>query len=298
MEELHNEQTTYEDLMSRSPKDFLDLTNDALFKYLFASNEGKYRTIALLNAILEQELKHKIIDLQFLSTEPQPDHKDGKTCRLDVYCLLSSGERVNIEMQRLKQQDFIQRTLKYWSSCFDGQLEQSQGYKYLVPVICVNILDFVQFDDFDDYFSLAAIHLEKHNRRLCDFLRLVFIELPKLKLTDKMSEQEKWLMLLNPSIPFQVKEEIAMNDAVMTDTLSSCRKFSSDFIRRWKYAQEERAELDRISMIANSREEKAKEIAINFLRDGVPFELVMKNVELPRETLLDLAKKNNIEINI
>ncbi len=80
------------------------------------------------------------------------------------------------------------------------------------------------------------------------------------------------------------------------------RKFSKEFIRRWIKAQEERTELDRISLIANSREEgaqqKAKEIAINLLRYGVSFELVMKNVDLPRETLLDLARENNIEIKM
>ena len=299
-----------EKLLARSADDFLDLTNDALFKYLFGKNDGKHRTIALLNSLLEQELKHKIIKLNFLPTETKAKHKDEKTCRLDVYCSLDSGERVNIEMQRLKQQDFIQRTLKYWSNCFDGQLEKGEYYENLVPVICVNILDFVLFDDLDDYLNIATIHLEKHNRRLCDYLRLVFIELPKLKLSDNMSEQEKWLMLLNPDIPFQIKEKIAMNDAVMTDTLSSCKKFSSDFVRRWKYAQEQRAELDRISRDAHCRdegieigivkgqEEKATQIAINLMKQRISLDSIMQAVDFSREKLLDLARKNNIEINM
>ncbi len=76
------------------------------------------------------------------------------------------------------------------------------------------------------------------------------------------------------------------------------RKFSKEFIRRWIKAQEERAELDRISMIANCREEKAKEIAINLMKKGLSLEFIIESVNLPRETLLDLARENNIEINM
>ncbi len=76
------------------------------------------------------------------------------------------------------------------------------------------------------------------------------------------------------------------------------RKFSKEFIRRWIKAQEERTELDRISMIANCREEKAKEIAINLMKKGLSLEFIIESVNLPRETLLDLARENNIEINM
>ncbi len=93
-----------------------------------------------------------------------------------------------------------------------------------------------------------------------------------------------------------------MHVAVMEKKNKFGRKFSKEFIRRWIKAQEERAELDRISRDANCREEgaqqMAKEIAINLLRNGLPFELVMKNVDLPRETLLNLARENNIEIKM
>ncbi len=141
MEESEYE-TDLEHLKQRKAEDYLDPTNDVLFKYLFANHEGKNRTIALLNALLGMELKHEIKNIEFLPTETIAEGEDGKTCRLDVYCLLDSGEHVNIEMQRVDEHNIVRRSLDYWSTNYKSQLKSGQDYKFLTPVICLNILDF------------------------------------------------------------------------------------------------------------------------------------------------------------
>lgn len=140
----------------RINEDYLDPTNDVLFKYLFARDEGKIRTIGLLNALLEDELKHSIVDLTFLPTETIAESVDGKTFRLDVYCVLDSGEYVNIEMQRVDEHNIVHRSLDYWATNYKEQLKSGQNYSKLTPVICLNILDFECFKERKNFYHLAS----------------------------------------------------------------------------------------------------------------------------------------------
>ncbi len=293
-----------EDTKRRKSEDFLDLTNDALFKYLFANNDHKYLTIALLNALLGAELGHKIKTLDFLPTETIAEQKEGRTCRLDVFCGLDSGEQVNIEMQRLDNHNMIKRSLDYWANCYKGQLEKNDDYAKHVPVICINILNYVIFSQRKSYFNLATLYLEKPKERLCDQLRLIFVELPKLYHHKKMSKQEQWLMLLDPKIPFEEKEKIAMNDVAMSSAIDLTKRFSSDYVHRMKYVFEERAERDRISrdnyFMAEGEvkgEAKAKkQDAVSLMKNGCSLKLIMDSLGFTKEELLKLARENNIAV--
>lgn len=287
--------------------EYLDPTNDVLFKYLFARDEGKIRTIALLNALLEDELKHSIIDLKFLSTETIAESEDGKVCRLDVYCVLASGEYVNIEMQRLNEKNIVRRSLDYWSTCYKEQLKSGQDYNELTPVICLNILDFEYFKERKNFYHLASIHLENPDERLNNDLRLVFIELPKLQLHDNMSQMEKWLMFLD-RVPFSEKEKIAMNDVAMTNAVNCCKIFSSDSVQRLNYEFEEIAKRSHRSEISSAKKEGIEEgiekgiekncieNAVSLMKNGASLDLIIKSLGISKEKLLELAKKNSITV--
>ena len=82
----------------------------------------------------------------------------------------------------------------------------------------------------------------------------------------------------------------------MTETVKSSRKFSSEFIERWKYAQAERAELDRISDIHNAKMEERSNNALALIKNGASLDLIIKSLGITKNKLLDLARKNNIEI--
>ncbi len=295
-------------------EDYLDPTNDVLFKYLFARDEGKIRTIALLNALLENELQHRITDLTFLPTETIAESKDGKICRLDVYCLLDSGEYIDIEMQRLNERNIVRRSLDYWSTCYKEQLKSGQDYRELTPVICINILDFIYFKERKNFYHLASIHLENPDERLSNDLRLVFIELPKLKPHDNLSKMEKWLMFLDPRVPFSVKEKLAMNDVAMSSAVNSCKIFSSDSMQRLRYEFEEIAKRSQRSAISSAKmegitvgrvkgrieggEEMLQKNAISLMQNEVSLDVINKALGISKEELLDLAKKHNIAVKV
>lgn len=73
--------------------------NDVLFKFIFGKEERKQITIDFLNAVLNPSLEHTIQDLQFSNTEMSPEHDHDKLTRLDVACVLDSGEQVDVEVQ-------------------------------------------------------------------------------------------------------------------------------------------------------------------------------------------------------
>ena len=283
----------------RHKEDFLDLTNDALFKYLFANNAHKDLTISLLNSLLDFELKHEIKNLEFLSTEIGADKEDGKSCRLDVLCELDSGEQVNIEMQRIDNHNMFKRSLDYWASCYKGQLEKGDDYNLHLPVICINILNYEIFKWRKSYFNLAALHFENPDERISDELRLLFIELPKLQniiQNKNWSKREYWLKLLDPSVPFAEKEKFAMNDVAMSGAIELTKRFSGDYLQRMRYVFEERAERDRISEINYAKKETTEENALSLMRNGANLDLITKSLGYSREELLELAKANNITV--
>lgn len=72
--------------------------NDVLFKFIFGKEERKQITIDFLNAVLNPSLEHTIQDLQFSNTEMSPEHDHDKLTRLDVACVLDSGEQVDVEV--------------------------------------------------------------------------------------------------------------------------------------------------------------------------------------------------------
>ena len=92
--------------------------NDALFKFVFGKEERKAITIDLLNTFFEEELEHPIVDLTFTQTEMSPDQHKGKESRFDVACTLSTGEKVDIEVQVVDQRNMPHRTLYYWADLY------------------------------------------------------------------------------------------------------------------------------------------------------------------------------------
>ncbi len=103
-----------------------------------------------------------------------------------------------------------------------------------------------------------------------------------------------------------------MNDVAMSNAVNSCKLFSSDFVRRWKYEQEEIAKRTQISALnyekregreegieegrEQGREETILKNAVAFMKNGAPLDLIIKSLGLTKEKLLELAKENNITI--
>ena len=98
---------------------------------------------------------------------------------------------------------------------------------------------------------------------------------------------------------------MAVNDAAMSDTAKEKQYFSAEYIERWKRTQLDIADHDRASAIAYARRKAIKEgalkdtidNAISCMKNGMSIEIISKSLDLPRDILLDLTKKNNIALS-
>ena len=262
--------------------------------------------------MLENELPDKIKDIVFKPTETVAVRKQGKSCRLDLLCMLDTGEIVNIEMQSYVERHLKKRALNYWAFGYASQLQSGDGFDQLKPVICINILDFVHFKDRDSAFNIVTAHVEDPDERYSNDLRLLFVELPKIKPGENMSRKEFWSLFLNPKIPFSFKEKMAMNDAIMSKAVDFTKMFSGDYSARMAYIAEEMARRDYITDMSDARnygkeegreegrqegrQENCIENAVELMRNGAPLELISKSLKLSKQFLLDLASQNNIPV--
>lgn len=171
--------------------------NDVIFKFIFGSPERKQITLDFLNTVVAADLGHLIKDLQFEQTETIPFSQDEKLTRLDIACILDTGEMVDIEVQVTNYHNMQRRTMYYWSRMYLMSLPPGGHYQDLKPCITVNLLKFNLLPQKDPV-SMWSIYNPQTGDRLNKDLVFYFLEVPKYsKLPPKpikeMSKIERWL---------------------------------------------------------------------------------------------------------
>lgn len=276
-------------------KEKLNPTNDVLFKFIFGRPERKQITIAFLNDLLYEELGHKIKDLIFENTEQTPNSDNGKLTRLDIACVLDSGEKVDIEMQVAYEKSFTNRTLYYWSQMYLGSILNSEDYGKLTPCICINILDFVLFKDEPSAFTSYAIFERKSHALLNGDLNLHFLEIPKFQKKEHMTKMERWLAMFSKKLSYQEKMQIAKEDPMMHNMLKSYDAFFLNNEERLKYINRQMAIYDYKTAMRSSRETGLAEGEAIGLEKGEAIGLEKGRKEgiaqAKEQTVLTLVKK-------
>ena len=125
-----------------------------------------------------------IQDLEILNPYQAPKVLGIKATYLDIRAKLVSGEMVIIEIQVLNVAGFEKRVLYNAAKAYSMQLDSGQSYSTLNSVIALTIVDFELFPGVKEVISRFVL---KERQMLIDYpindLELVFVELPKFKLT-------------------------------------------------------------------------------------------------------------------
>lgn len=230
--------------------------NDVIFKFIFGKEERKSITIDFLNAVLEQDLGHKIENIEFLPTEMIPGNEHEKLTRLDVACTLDSGEQVDVEVQVVNYQDMQRRTLFYWAQMYLSILAPGITYQDLHPVITINILKFKLLPQEEPY-SMWSIYNPVTGDRLNRDLTLHFLEIPKFKKkpVKDMTRMERWLAYFANKLNQEEKEELVMSEAAIKDAMTAARLFFNNPAERNSYISREIATMDYNSNMRGAKEE-------------------------------------------
>lgn len=182
---------------------FADPKTDVIFKKIFGQKERQHLLIDLLNALLELDTAHRIVDLEYLTPEQLPLRKDGKLSILDVKCLDAMGTRYVIEMQVVEAVGFQKRVVYNASKAYTTQLSSGEDYPSLNDVIAVTICDFSLWSDTNEAGvprvpMLSRWRMQEQHSGVCGLpeVQYVFLELPKYARTSRpRTTVEKWAHL-------------------------------------------------------------------------------------------------------
>jgi predicted transposase/invertase (TIGR01784 family) len=122
---------------------FADPKTDFVFKRIFGTEVHKPLLIELLNALLELEGDHRIVDLEYLSPAQHVPVEELKMSLVDVKCLDQRGRHYVVEMQVLKVEGFEKRVVYNTSKAYVTQLRAGEDYPGLDDVVGVTICDFL-----------------------------------------------------------------------------------------------------------------------------------------------------------
>ena len=274
---------------------FLDVKTDYAFKKVFGSDKSKKILISFLNAVIDFEGDKKIVDLTIVDPYQIPLIKGMKDTFVDVKAVLSNNTRVIIEMQVLNVEGFEKRILYNAAKAYSTQLQKSEHFKTLEPIIALTITDFYMFEDIDriiTYFKL----LEKETFiTYNDDIELIFVELPKFKKSEHELESitDKWIFFIKNAgsleyIPESLTQEKEIKEAF--DIANTAGMTEEELEAQWKrhefiYFQKNSIEFAARKARKEGKEEGIIETARNMLKMGIDKKIIMEAAGLTEEEI-------------
>ena len=190
----------------------LKVTNDYIFKKIFAKKGNESILKDLLNSILQ--IKIKSIEV-ILDANLERQLESNKLGILDLKAKLDEETIVNIEIQIINRYNMIERTLFYWSGLYYNVLQKGADYKEIKKVIAINILDYNEFEE-GPYHEIAKLRREYLYKILTDKIEIHFIQIPKFKKQrkDMKTKLDMWMDFISQIDEKEVKNAMSKNKEI------------------------------------------------------------------------------------
>jgi len=177
---------------------YINPFTDFGFKKLFGEEANKDLLADFLNELLRRE-KGKIKNLTYLKNEHLPYFGERRAV-FDIHCENEAGEKFIVEMQKVKQNFFKDRTVFYSTFPIQDQAVRGDWNFHLQSVYTVGILDFV-FDDSDKEKTVVTevklMDTEK-KKVFYDKLTFIYLQMPNFSKNEEELEThfDKWLYVI------------------------------------------------------------------------------------------------------
>ena len=187
---------------------YLNPLTDFGFKKLFGEEPHKDLLISFLNTLLPE--KHQIATLQYTKNEYQGVSPTDRKAIFDLNCISKTGERFIVELQKVKQVYFKDRSIYYSTFAIQEQAQRGDWDYKLSAVYTIGILDFLMSDDAKDVIYYAQLK-DQYNHLFYD----IYLTLPNF--TKSRAElktlQDKWLYVFRhlaelDEIPPELQESV------------------------------------------------------------------------------------------
>jgi predicted transposase/invertase (TIGR01784 family) len=258
----------------------IDPRVDIAFKKIFGVEENKDLLMSLINSIVSEEdqvseviLLNPYNQQNFKHTEesssvarrmsgelaepiligeqkriPKYDNANAEVSKvydklsiLDIIASSESGKQYNIEIQISDEESYQKRALYYWGKLYTDQLQKAQRYSSLSKTIGIHILNFVCFNDLEEYHNkFHVVESEGGSRYFRDF-EIHTVELGKFE-NEESKELSDFIASIRSAldmwVAFLTRNEIfdrnnlppELNDASLKKALSvlDIMNFTSD----------------------------------------------------------------------
>ena len=176
---------------------YLSPKADLTFKLVFA--EHKDLMMSFLNALLPLAEDAPITSIEYQTPEMVLETIGKKNSVVDVRCTDALERQFIVEMQMNWDEEFKKRVIMNSSKAVIKQVGQGENFMLLKPVFSLNLVnDKMPGEAPDEFYHDYAILNVAHPERSIDYLRLVFVELPKFQPRNIMEKKMAvlWLRFL------------------------------------------------------------------------------------------------------
>ena len=281
---------------------YLNPKADLTFKLVFGQH--KDLVMSFLNALLPLAENSPIESVEYDTNEMVPETEGRKNSVVDVRCTDSRGRRFLVEMQMNWNEEFKKRVIMNASKAIMKQVGTAELFTKIQPVYSLNLLNEGKFQpDTEDFYHDYAILNVDHPERSLDYLRFVFVELPKFK---PRNVQEKkmavlWLRFLTEineetqEVPAELMENEQIRKAlsiVEKSAMTEAQLYAYE--RFWDQVNREYVLADAnfkdglAKGMAEGRAEERLTNARSLKANGVPLDIIAKSLNLTDKEIAEL----------
>ncbi len=270
---------------------FADIKNDIAFRKIFGNENKTEILISFLNAVLKLEGNKLIIWVEILNPYQLPRIAGSKTTILDLRAKDQAGNSYIVEMQVTDKKGLDKRITYYSAKGYASQLDASEDYYKLKPVIFIGILNF-EYMQGSNYLSRHLIlDAATHEHKLKD-LEFTFIELPKFNKTEQELQTmvEKWIFFIKNAENLNVIPA-SVNDKGLQSAYQEADRhtWSKEELEEYEYAR--MRETDEVAEKLFVIEKNSRKIAKNLISLGLNDELIAKATDLTIEQIQELRNE-------
>ena len=275
----------------------LPLTDDYIFKRVFAFEGNESVLKDLLEAILRKNIKNVTIK----NPEIIPYEREDKRGLLDIKAETDDGTVLDIEMQMEDKKNIEERGTLYLANMITSQLQVGDDYTTLKKSVVIFITNY-NFLKRNSYHSIGKIKFDKtlkeeyvdmgyktEDEEVSKYIEFHYIELPKYKkkTQSEFTKLDQWMCVFtNRKGEMMLAEK---ENKEIKKAMNTLDYISADPRERERHNSIIMAEYNRLTSEQNffeaGKEEGIIETAKEMLKEDIPIETIEKVTKLSREEI-------------
>ena len=157
------------------------LTNDRMFKAIFARRGHEVALVGLLNGLLGYEGDQQVTAVEHVGTHLGGHSHSNKQMLLDLRVRDRSGRSFNVEVQRGRAAGLVPRFMSYGARMLSEQHVVGDAWVELRPNIVLVIADVIIFKEHRNVYSkVLNVDVINDGVTVSDLMQWHYYELPKL----------------------------------------------------------------------------------------------------------------------